>query len=146
MPIFDQKCKTCAWEAEIWAKAGEHPPCPSCGSETERLWRSSAFVIGDDPFIGGKTFETMGHEPVTVYSRAEYKAAMARNNVEPFVRHQPLQGSDKSPHTVDWSRGSIDPQTLKNAQELLSRKRDTKPSEPTEVPCPVTFEWTDHNS
>ena len=63
---------------------------------------------------------------MTVYSRAERKAAIAAAGLQEFVRHVPERGSDKSPHTTDWSKGSMDPQTLKNAEALVSRQKAVK--------------------
>jgi len=78
--------------------------CPNCGQPTVRKWTTRVAVHGDDPYIGGKTFENMGHEPVTVYSRDEYKRALIANNVREYVRHSPTaeSGGDKSKHTSRW--------------------------------------------
>jgi hypothetical protein len=66
-----------------------------------RVWSAPA-VHGDDKFIGGKTFENLGHEPVTVYSRSELKREMDKRGLQPFVRHVGKPGSDKSDQTVKW--------------------------------------------
>lgn len=103
MPIYDRQC-ACGWHREDCYEPIRHDcACPACGARTARVWLSrAAAVIGDDPFIGGKTFEHMGHEPVTVYSRAEYHRELAQRGLREFVRHQPTPGSDKSPHTTRW--------------------------------------------
>jgi hypothetical protein len=48
---------------------------------------------------------------------------MAQAGVEEFIRHRGANGTDKSPYTTDWSKGSIDPQTLENARVLVERQR-----------------------
>ena len=122
MPRFDQGCTACPWMGEIWAKPDEHPPCPDCGEPTQRVWTSmkAANVIGDD-IPGGMWMEHLGPEPIKVYSHSEADRIAKARGMERFVRHQPLQGSDKSPHTIDWSRGT-DPQTLENARILVERQ------------------------
>lgn len=42
----------------------------------------------------------------------------ARGLIE-FVRHQPLAGTDKSPHTTSWS--SMSKETLDGAADLVKR-------------------------
>lgn len=41
----------------------------------------------DVTWPGGKTFENLGPEPVTLYSPAELGREMTRRGLEPFVRH-----------------------------------------------------------
>ena len=53
-------CPTCAVELTI----GDWPFCPHGVGH--------ANVNGDD-WPGGKTFENLGHEPVTLYSRSELR-------------------------------------------------------------------------
>ena len=66
---------------------------------------------------------------------------MDARGIQSFVRHMPLKGTDKSPHTTDWSKGSIDPQTLANAKELVSRQSVVKANDPEDVPL-KTFKMT----
>lgn len=123
MPIYDRWCESCDWK-----RADVFEPivtgivrCPN-GHITERGYlrgTRSAVVQGDDPFVGGKTFENLGHHPVTVYSRAEYKRELQARGLQEFVRHAPIPGTDKSPHTSRWV--SMDQQTLDNARVLLER-------------------------
>ena len=82
----------------------------------------------------------MGHEPVTYYSKSERRRLMALNGVEEFVRHQPLKGTDKSPFTSDWSKGSMDPQTLENARLLVERQGG--PAHDPDPGPPKSFRWT----
>lgn len=57
---------------------------------------------GDVTWPGGRTFENLGPEPMTFYSPAEQKRYMKQHGIEEFVRHQPVPGSDTSPHTTRW--------------------------------------------
>jgi hypothetical protein len=66
------------------------------------VWTASANIHGDDQFIGGKTFENLGHEPVTVHSRSELKREMDKRGLREAVRHVGTQGSDKNPRTSRW--------------------------------------------
>lgn len=102
MPTYDQACKSCPWEGEILAKVGENPPCPTCGCETERVWRGRSAAVQDDTIIGGEVMENVGHTPVTVYSKSERRRVMTERGLQEFVRHVGEQGSDKSPHTSRW--------------------------------------------
>jgi hypothetical protein len=69
----------------------------------------------NEAFIGGVTIDNLGAEPVTVYSREEFKQAMARANVEQKIKYVP---GDK--YLTNWAAG-IDAQTLDNARVLMSR-------------------------
>ena len=104
MPIFDRRCPSCGWERDdCYEPVVFERACDACGKPTERVYRVSAAVIGDDPFIGGKTFEHMGHEPVTVHSRSEYRRELQKRGLQEFVRHAPMPGTDKSDKTTRWT-------------------------------------------
>lgn len=119
--------------------------CDKCGEEyeSEGAWpfckgghaRVSGGIKGDE-IPGGVWLENYGPEPIKVYSHTERKKLMkvdpktGRSRVDQlgreyqlteFVRHTPVPGTDRSPHTSDWSKGSIDPQTLANARALVER-------------------------
>jgi hypothetical protein len=51
----------------------------------------------DVTWPGGKTFENLGPEPVTLYSPAELKREMHARGLEPFVRHV-----DGDQHVQRW--------------------------------------------
>jgi hypothetical protein len=104
MPIFDVRCR-CGWERDdVFEHVNQPSVCGACGEVTEHVWKERALfaVHGDDAFIGGKTFENLGHEPVTVYSRAELNREMAARGLRPMVRHVGEPGSDKSKHSSRW--------------------------------------------
>lgn len=119
MPIHSQHCLVCPWSAEIDVAAFVNPDCPACGGTTERLWVGRTTTVVSDEFAGGKTFENLGDTPVTVYSKSELRREMQARGLEEFVRHVPVPGSDKSPHTTNWDVPSQ--RTLDNARALLER-------------------------
>lgn len=126
MPRYDQHCEACGWQAEIVAQPGEHPLCPDCGCRTERLWVAPASVHGDE-IPGGVEIENLGPEPMTFYSRSEIAKEAKRRGLEPFVRHVPVPGTDKSPYTTSWAAAS--PWMLEQAKVLLERvERGPAPS------------------
>lgn len=63
--------------------------------------------------------ENLGPVPIRVYSHTERRKIMKARGLEEFVRHTPVPGTGKSPFTVDFA--CMDPQTLKNAEELVKR-------------------------
>jgi len=84
----------------------------------EPLRHRRAFAA-DVTWAGGKTFENMAHEPQTFYSPREKAQYMRTHGIEEFVRHQPVPGTDKSPHTTRWS--GITRETLDGARQMLER-------------------------
>ncbi len=141
MPRFTQHCLICDWSDDIFAAPFENPPCPTCGGASERLWVGEAASVCDDTYIGGKTFENLGHEPVTVHSRSELKRVMRERGLQECVRHVPVPGTDKSPHTTSWA--AVSPYQLQAATEMVSRMGRVTPSaqaEPSVVGPEVTDE------
>ena len=129
MPRFDQRCVTCQWEGEVFARPFEMPACPQCGGGTERV-RRRAVEVRDDAFIGGLTLENLGDEPVTVYSRSELARELKARNLEPMVRHVPIPGTDKSPHTTNWNVPCA--YTLEAARALVERVGQGRGADPVE--------------
>lgn len=128
--------------------------CPTCGAVLEvGAWpfcRGTAdshapgrpAVVADE-VPGGFWQENGFREPRKFYSKSERDRALAEKGLEIRVRHVPVPGSDRSPHTVDWSKGSMDAQTLENARVLLSRGRrvsDPRPEDDPDYgpPIPIT--------
>lgn len=106
MPIFDRWCETCGWQREdvFEPVTLTVTHCPS-GHETARGYLRggrTAAIHGDDGFIGGRTYENLGHRPVTVYSRSELKRELTARGLQEFVRHVGEPGSDKSKRTTRW--------------------------------------------
>lgn len=121
MPFYDRMCPTCGWvKADCFEAVSPGPIlCPN-GHESTRVWiqTRSATVIGDE-FPGGKTFENLADRPITVYSRSELKREMDARGLQPFVRHVPTPGSDRSPNTTRWD--AVSQHTLDEAKKLLER-------------------------
>lgn len=126
MPMVDRVCHTCGWaKADIFEHGvPDRVDCPQ-GHATERVWIASGargLALQDDSWPGGKTFENMGDKPMTFYSRSEHRRAMESLGLVEFVRHQPVAGTDKSPHTTSWA--SVSPYSLAEAKKLLERVTD----------------------
>jgi hypothetical protein len=123
MPMFDVVCDSCGQEEEdVFAhRRSEVPVCSHCGGTRSTRYgyasRASA-VLGDAiDFVS----ENAGPTPVRFTSRAERKRHLKEKGLAEFVRHVGVPGTDKSPHTTDWSKGSIDATTLANAEALVGR-------------------------
>ena len=120
MPMFDTRCTVCGNEQEMFAhRFSLIEPCRACGGTVGRIVAPARHsVIGDELDYWD---ENLGPEPVHVRSHAQRRRLMLASGREEFVRHTGVPGTDKSPHTTDWSKGSIDAQTLENAKLLLER-------------------------
>lgn len=91
----------------------------------------------DVTWPGGKTFENLGHEPQTFYSPAELTRYCKSHGIEPCVRHVPVPGSDKSPHTTSWA--AVSQHQLDAATELVSRSSKGKEVEAPTYISHMTF-------
>lgn len=101
-------CEKCGHELKV----GDFPFCPhETGSQT---------VIGDE-VPGGFWAENGFSEPRKFYSHSEHEAALAAEGYE--IRAKNAGQNDKI--MSNWAAG-IDAQTLANAADLLSRKKDTR--------------------
>jgi hypothetical protein len=121
---YNQRCTSCDWQDEIHVEPFANPPCPSCGGATERLWSAPRggghFVIGDE-FVGGRVYNNLGHEPVTIQSRSELKAVLRARGLQEYVTHEGgTEGGDRSPHTTRWA--SVD---LEAGRILAERQATT---------------------
>ena len=111
-------CDICGADLRI----GDYPFCKGNPANHQR---GSGIAVPDD-IPGGVLIENgLCHadgRPRRFYSRSEIERAAKEQGLVNMVRHVPAsKDSDKSPHTIDWSKGSIDPQTLENVRVLLSR-------------------------
>ncbi len=122
-------CDRCGRELDI----GSWPFCPH--------GRTGLSVIGDEIDV---VLENNGTpDPLRFRSREAMKKHLDAHGLIPAVRHVPVPGSDKSPHTTDWSRG-MDPVTLENARILLSRPSSRAVAEPgASLPIEVTVRTLD---
>lgn len=95
----------------------EHAGCTYCGVRPEVVKSLCASVHGDElDYID----HNLGRDPVHIRSKSQRRALMAAAGLEEFIRHTPVPGTDKSPHTIPWT--TMDPQTMANAVELVSRQ------------------------
>lgn len=114
--------------------------CPKCSKElqvSDWPWcphQRGSFNAQANDIPGGLTLENLGHEPVTVYSRSELKRELKARGLVEFVRHVPVPGSDKSPHTTSWT--SVD---LDAGKALAERQAHTRYRPSHERPDPATI-------
>lgn len=122
------KCDRCGQDLEI----GDFPFCPH--------GRGHAASHGDEiDYID----HNLGPEPIHITSHAQRRALMAASGRTEFIRHTPVPGTDRSPYTSDWSKGSVDAKTLANAEEIVARHYGPKPEpEPDETYEPVANAFT----
>jgi hypothetical protein len=113
--------------------------CPKCGHAmqvSDWPWcphgRGVTGAIGDE-FIGGRVYENLGHEPVYIESRSHLKRELQARGLVEMVRHVPIPGTDKSPHTVSWT--SVD---LEGATALAERQARTKATSRESEPSAAT--------
>jgi len=89
---------------------------------------------GDVTWPGGKTFENLGDAPQTFYAPSELTRYLKTHRLEPMVRHQPVPGTDRSPHTTSWA--AVSQETLDGAAAMLERvgqSRGTKDDRQTYI-------------
>jgi hypothetical protein len=102
MPTYDQHCLDCGWTGAIFASPHEHPPCPACQGQTERIYLGGYGFVGDE-IPGGQWIENLGHQPVFVESKSQLKHECELRGLTPMVRHVGEPGSDKSAATTRWT-------------------------------------------
>lgn len=113
-------CLKCGHEFKV----SDWPWCPHDRSST------GTGAI-DDTFIGGRIYENLGHEPVYVESRSQLKRELAARGLEEFVRHTPVPGSSRSPHTSSWTGVN-----LEAGKALAERQAHTRYVDSTSRPDP----------
>lgn len=122
MPFYDFRCPCGFQEYDVYRRIADRDKpltCPLDDRLMSRFMTQTHRAVSTDEIPGGMWIENLGKYPIKVYSHTDrLRIARDRGLVE-FVRHQPLQGGDKSPHTTDWSKGSIDPYTLAAAAALV---------------------------
>ena len=112
-------CPACGVEQQdAFHRLDEAYPCANCGTPTEHVWRGkTSNVIGDEwPGGGPKTFENLGHEPVTCQYKSDLKKELDKRDLQHFVRHV-----DGDKHVSDWSM-ALTKEALEKAVELVSRR------------------------
>jgi len=104
-------CEKCGLELEV----GMFPFCR--GQQSDHIGGSSN--RGHDEIPGGMWIENLGPVPIRVDSHSERLRIAKSKGLREFVRHVPVPGSDKSPHTERWV--TMDAYTLNAAKELVMR-------------------------
>jgi hypothetical protein len=112
-------CDKCGADYQI----GQWYACPH---EPLRAGRGA-----DVTWPGGRTFENLADTPQTFYSPGELNKYLRAHNLESFVRHQPVPGTDKSPHTTSWA--AVSQHQLDGATAMLERVGNGKDATPTWV-------------
>jgi putative FmdB family regulatory protein len=127
MPMYDFMCHNCGAQFEALMPTGtQEMACRECKPGiAEKVWITKpSNVIGDECDI---TQENGFKEPRRFTSKRERLRAIAEMGMSEMVRHTPVPGTDKSPHTKSWS--AIGPGTLESARLLLERVGAVKPSD-----------------
>lgn len=120
MPMYDFRCETCHREWEQLMPVGKNPPCHECGTaDVVKLWKKRPSAIKGDEIPGGMWIENLGHEPVKVYSHTERLQLAEQRGLQEYVKHVPVPGTDKSPHTTNWA--VMSPEGMEKAKQLLER-------------------------
>lgn len=108
MPIYDRICNTCgAVSLDLMERIEgvRDPACPCGGAMKRGFTQRSTTIIGDE-IVGGVDIKhglcNDDGTPRRYYSKSELKAEAKARGLENMVRHVPLPGTDKSPHTVRW--------------------------------------------
>lgn len=100
-------CESCKNRAtKLFWTHDPTPPCDTCGGPLVEFYgqdRKAATVIGDeiDLMVPHGVCHADG-TPRRFRSRSELARALKAANLENVVRHMPLRGSDRSPHTTRW--------------------------------------------
>ena len=105
-------CTSCGNAMQI----GGWPFCPDHGRPS--------YTNVTDEIPGGMLIENLGPTPIRVYSHSERLRIAKERGLQEVIRHVPLPGSDKSPHTRSWA--TMDPYTLENARILAERQATTR--------------------
>jgi hypothetical protein len=104
MPLYDTRCLVCgAEQVDVWAAINETTKC-NCGGDTERMWRTRHVTSDECRILQENGFR----HPTLFTSKEALRKALDAKGLEMRVRHVPIPGTDRSPYTTDWSRGTVD--------------------------------------
>lgn len=89
--------------------------CPRCGDTLAvGQWPFCRDGRGHEPFIaanlaviddsipGGMVIENMAHDPITFYSKSDYRREMKARGLVNLVQHVCQEGTDKAKYTTRW--------------------------------------------
>lgn len=108
MPIYDRQCVNGHTMLDLYEKINsEDPACKDCGEVAKRvLLPGRVNSVAADEIPGGIWIRhglcNPDGSPRKYYSKSEIAAECKRRGLEPYVKHAPEQGSDKSKHTTKW--------------------------------------------
>jgi len=97
MPIYDVVCDQGHAHLDLYRAITDTILCVTCGAPTQKLWTVAPTVV-ENGWPGGRLFENLGPVPMRFESRSDFTRYLTTHHLEPFVRHTPTKGSDKSPH------------------------------------------------
>lgn len=148
MPMYDYRCEQGCMVVmpDVLRSIAERdscaPLCPDCHLPMVRFSSTSSNKrAAADDIPGGVWLENYGPNPIKVYSHTERKRLLKYDEhgmprvdrvtgreyqLTEMCVHTGVPGTDKSPHTTDWSAGSIDAYTLEAARVLVSRPAEDK--------------------
>ena len=118
MPNYDQSCTSCSWEGTVFCRPFENPPCPSCGKDTERNWKSSRVNSDEINGGGGAWFENGFETPQFFRTHSEHIRALAEKGLE--IKAKWAGPNDK--HLTRWD--AVDAYTLAAAASLVGRRSE----------------------
>lgn len=113
MPVYDRICEKCgAVKLDLMEPMHvTYELVCDCGGVMKRGFTQRSTTVIPDSIPGGFLAKHGICEddgtPKRYDSKSEMKAAAAARGLENMVRHVPLPGTDKSPHTVRWTGARI---------------------------------------
>lgn len=129
------ECQTCHARSEDLVADGAQPSPCSCGgarTKPDPVAPKSPTVFSDVIWGGPQYVENFGDEPIFVETKSQYRALCAAHGFENRVRHVPVPGTDRSPHTTRWDVGlppGVDPRpfALLSPAEQVQRRASEAP-------------------
>jgi hypothetical protein len=133
MPFYDLVCKNNHEQLDVLLPLGERPPCPTCGEQTETLWKKFGNVVPDE--IPGGVWINHGicnedGTPRKYYSKSEMAREAKARGLANIVMHTPVPGTDKSPVTTRWVSVPLYVMSPEAEAERVKRWHDTEPNRP----------------
>ena len=89
-------CESCGHELQV----GQWPFCRN--GRGHEVFVSDHLAVIDDTIPGGLVIENMSSQPITFYSKSDYRREMKARGLVNKVEHVGVPGTDKSPMTSRW--------------------------------------------